>query len=82
MNDNYFYGMGSDATFTLDIETGERRYSVLSDAGNFAKLADYLENIDFIMSMCNPKDAPIEDIYVYVFAEMVKNSNKRNFNNK
>jgi hypothetical protein len=24
-NGNYFYGTGSDATFTLDLETGERR---------------------------------------------------------
>ena len=28
------------------------------------------------MSMANPEDVPIEDIYVYVFAEMVKNTNK------
>jgi len=75
-NGNYFYGTGSDATFTLDLETGERRHSVLSDVGNFAKLVDGLENMDFVMSMCNPKDVPAESIYVNVFAEIVKNSNK------
>jgi trimethylamine--corrinoid protein Co-methyltransferase len=75
-NGNYFYGTGSDATFTLDLETGERRRSNLEDVGNFAKLADGLENIDFIMSMSNPADAPIEEIYVHAFAEMVKNTNK------
>ncbi len=73
---NYFFGAGSDATFTLDLETGMRRRSVLKDAGNFARLIDGLEYIDFVMSMCNPQDAPIEDIYVHVFAEMVKNTNK------
>jgi trimethylamine--corrinoid protein Co-methyltransferase len=75
-NGNYFYGTGSDATFTLDLDTGERRRSVLKDVGNFAKLVDGLENIDFVMSMSNPEDAPVEDIYVHAFAEMVKNTNK------
>ena len=73
---NSFYGTGSDATFTQDLETGERRRAVLKDVSNFATLVDGLENIDFAMSMANPEDAPIEDIYVYVFAEMVRNINK------
>jgi len=75
-NGNCFYGTGSDATFTLDLETGQRRRAILKDAANFARLVDGLENIDFAMSMANPEDAPIEDIYVHVFAEMVKNTNK------
>ena len=74
--ENSFYGTGSDATFTQDVDTGERRRTVLKDVSNFATLVDGLENIDFAMSMANPEDAPIEDIYVYVFAEMVKNTNK------
>ena len=75
-NGNFFYGTGSDANFTYDLETGQRRPVVLKDAGNFAKLVDGLENMDFVMSMANPKDVPVEDIYVHVFAEMVKNTNK------
>jgi trimethylamine--corrinoid protein Co-methyltransferase len=75
-NGNYFYGTGSDTTFTLDMETGARTRSVLKDVANFAKLVDGLENMDFAMSMSNPADAPIENIYVYAFAEMVKNNNK------
>ena len=73
---NPFYGTGSDATFTIDLETGQRRRVVLSDAANFARLVDGLENIDFAMSMANPTDVPVEDIYVYVFGEMVKSTNK------
>ena len=76
VNGNPFYGTGSDATFTLDLETGKRRRAVLKDAANFAKLVDGLENMAFAMSMANPEDVPVEDIYVYVFAEMVKNTNK------
>ena len=75
-NGNFFYGTGSDANFTYDLETGQRRPVVLRDTGNFAKLVDGLENMDFVMSMANPKDVPVEDIYVHVFAEMVKNTNK------
>ena len=74
--ENSFYGTGSDATFTQDLETGERRRAVLKDVSNFATLVDGLENIDFAMSMANPEDAPIDDIYVYVFAEMLRNTNK------
>jgi len=73
---NPFYGTGSDATFTLDLETGQRRRAVLKDVANFARLVDNLENISFAMSMANPDDVPVEDIYVYVFAEMIKNINK------
>ncbi|UCG84093.1 MAG: trimethylamine methyltransferase family protein [Dehalococcoidia bacterium] len=76
VNSNCFYGTGSDATFTIDLETGQRRRSQLKDAANYAKLVDGLENISFAMSMANPEDVPIEDIYVYAFAEMVKNTNK------
>jgi trimethylamine--corrinoid protein Co-methyltransferase len=73
---NYFYGTGSDATFTLDLETGQRRRAVLQDVTDFARLVDSLDNIAFAMSMGNPENVPVEDIYIHVFAEMVKNTNK------
>ncbi len=76
VNGNSFYGTGSDATFTLDVESGQRRRAVLKDVSNFARLVDGLENLAFAMSMANPEDVPVEDIYVYVFAEVVKNTNK------
>ena len=75
-NGNSFYGTGSDATFTHDLETGQRRRAVLGDVANFARLVDGLQNMAFAMSMGNPEDVPIEEIYVYVFAEMVKNTSK------
>ena len=76
VNGNSFYGTGSDAIFTLDLETGKRRRTVLKDAANFATLVDGLDNMAFAMSMANPEDVPVGDIYVYAFAEMVKNTNK------
>ncbi|MBR9986104.1 MAG: trimethylamine methyltransferase family protein [Desulfosarcina sp.] len=76
VDSNFYFGTGSDTIFTIDLETGERRRTVLADTGNFAKLVDGLDNMDFSMSMGNPADVSIEDIYVHVFAEMVKQSNK------
>lgn len=76
-DDNFYYGTGSDTTFTLDLESGQRRRCVLGDTGRFARLVDALPNISFAMSMSNPKDVPHMDyIYVYAFAEMVRNTNK------
>jgi trimethylamine--corrinoid protein Co-methyltransferase len=77
VNDNSYYGTGSDTTFTIDLETGQRRRCTLEDTKNFARLVDGLDNISFLMSMSNPEDAPvIEDIYAHTFAAMVKNTNK------
>jgi len=76
VNGNFYFGTGSDTIFTIDLETGERRRTVLQDTANFARLVDGLDNMDFSMSMGNPTDAPIDEIYVHVFAEMVKHSNK------
>jgi trimethylamine--corrinoid protein Co-methyltransferase len=77
VDQNVFYGTGSDTTFTLDLETGARRRCVLKDVGQFAGLVDGLENISFAMSMGNPEDVPkVDYVYVYAFAEMVKNTNK------
>jgi len=76
VDNNSFYGTGSDTTFTLDLETGERRRTRLQDTANFARLVDGLENISFAMSMSNPEDVPVDNIYVHAFAEMVKNTNK------
>jgi trimethylamine--corrinoid protein Co-methyltransferase len=76
VGENGFYGTGSDTIFTIDLDSGKRRRTTIEDTANFARMVDGLENMDFAMSMSNPDDVPIDDIYVYVFAEMVKNTNK------
>ncbi len=74
--ESFYYGTGSDTLFTLDLENSERRRAVLRDTANFARLVDALPNLSFAMSMSNPQDAPIRDLYVYAFAEMVRNTSK------
>lgn len=73
-----FFGSGSDANFVLDLETGERRRTVAQDAYDFARLADALENIDFVMSMSNPSDVPPDDLYIHEFIGMIRGSVKPN----
>jgi trimethylamine--corrinoid protein Co-methyltransferase len=74
--ESFFYGTGSDTLFTLDLKSSARRRAVLQDTANFARLVDALPNLAFAMSMSNPQDAPIQDIYVCAFAQMVANTNK------
>jgi len=73
-----FFGMGSDTTFTIDVETGERRFAKIEDVENFARLGDALENIDFIMSMGSPSDVPTDDLYLHSFIRMLRGSTKPN----
>jgi len=73
-----FFGMGSDTTFTIDLETGERRFAKIEDVENFARLGDALENIDFIMSMGSPSDVPTDDLYLHSFIRMLRGSTKPN----
>jgi len=73
---NTYYGTGSDCPFTIDIETGERRKSTKSDVARFARLADALPNIDFVMSMGIASDANELTSFVHQFQAMVENSVK------
>ena len=58
------FGPGSDCIYTIDVETGERRRATAEDVRRIAHLCDGLDQIDFIMSMGNPSDAPSLDIYI------------------
>jgi trimethylamine--corrinoid protein Co-methyltransferase len=73
-----FFGSGSDTTFTLDPESGQRRRALAQDVRNMATVGDALENIDFVMSMSNPSDVPPDDLYLYAFMNMVRGSVKPN----
>jgi trimethylamine--corrinoid protein Co-methyltransferase len=75
---NTYFGPGSDTTFTHDLETGERRRTTSQDVENMARIADALENIDFVMSMANPSDVPPNDLYLHAFMNMLRGSIKPN----
>jgi len=73
-----FFGPGSDCIFTMDVETGERRRATAETVRRFAHLCDGLEQIDFIMSMGTPSDAPAMDHYLHSFISMIRGSAKPN----
>jgi trimethylamine--corrinoid protein Co-methyltransferase len=73
---NVYFGTGSDTIFTLDIESGERRLARAQDVEDIARLADSLENIDFVMSMGVPSDVPVEDTFIHEFIRMMRGSVK------
>jgi trimethylamine--corrinoid protein Co-methyltransferase len=71
-----YFGTGSDLPNTRDLESGERRLSLLLDVENTARLADALPNLDFVMSMALPSDVPIETSDRRSFLAMVENTAK------
>jgi len=71
-----YYGTGSDCPFTYDLATGKRRRTTKQDTVDFAVLADYLENIHFVMSMGNCQDVPSEARYRQEFETMVTHTTK------
>jgi len=70
------YGPGGDALYNLDLDSGKKRKSVLSDVRNNVRIADALPNFDFIMSMALPEELDSDKLYPTVFAEMTKNTAK------
>ena len=73
-----YFGPGSDTTFTLDVETSQRRRTISQDVEDIARLCDGLDQIDFIMSMGNPSDVPPDDLYIHAFIRMLRGSIKPN----
>jgi trimethylamine--corrinoid protein Co-methyltransferase len=73
---NTYYGTGSDLKSTYDPYTRECRLTLARDLGHMALVADYLPNIDFLMSAGIPSDVELDRIYRTEFLEMVSHSTK------
>jgi trimethylamine--corrinoid protein Co-methyltransferase len=71
-----YFGTGSDLVYTRDVETGERRTSVLEDAARAARLCDALDEIDFVMSFALPEDVPNEDAEPQQYYAILHNTTK------
>jgi len=73
---NVYYGTGSDLPHVIDPYSGQRRAAVAEDVGKFARVCDYSQNIDFVMSMALASDRPVEVADLYQFEAMVKNTTR------
>ncbi|MCK5802791.1 MAG: trimethylamine methyltransferase family protein [Lentisphaeria bacterium] len=75
-SDRVYFGTGSDCLFVRENGTGERRRAVLEDVRRFARLADALDEIDFVMSMACASDIAPERQYREQFAAMLAETSK------
>jgi trimethylamine--corrinoid protein Co-methyltransferase len=71
-----YFGTGSDTTWVVDPETGERRRTDLDSIRMTARLGDALPNLDFIMSMGTAPEIAPELADQHHFAAMVESTTK------
>jgi trimethylamine--corrinoid protein Co-methyltransferase len=71
-----YFGTGSDLVYTRDVDSTERRKSVLDDVARAARLCDALDEIDFVMSFALPKDVPNEDAEPQQYYALLQNTIK------
>jgi trimethylamine--corrinoid protein Co-methyltransferase len=70
------FGTGSDTPNVIDFQSGQHREAVLDDVGRAARLADGLDNLNFVMSMGMATDVPVHRSDRFHFAEMLRNTSK------
>jgi len=73
---NFYFGTGSDTMYYIDPRNGERRSWTKEDVGAAVRVADYLPQIDFVMSMGMLSDVDKRMIDREQYALMLKNSLK------
>ena len=71
-----YFGTGSDCPNVIDAYSGEHRKGTLQDVADLARLCDALPQIDFLMSMVLPSDAPVPIYDVLQVDAMLRNSTK------
>jgi len=71
-----YFGPGSDCLNILDHRNGKRRDPTVKDLKELVKICDYLDNIDFLMSMVIPADFP-RDVADRVQMEVMLNGSTK-----
>ncbi|KLU60702.1 trimethylamine methyltransferase (MTTB) [Peptococcaceae bacterium CEB3] len=71
-----YLGTGGTALNVLDLESGQRRPSVLADVRNTARLVDALENIHFFVLPVYPSDLQKQNVDVNRFFAGLSNTTK------
>jgi trimethylamine--corrinoid protein Co-methyltransferase len=74
--ENVYFGTGSDTPNVIDLETGERRKTVLKDVVDVSRVVDSLSEISFLMCSGIANDVSSEITDIYHFEAMVNNSSK------
>jgi trimethylamine---corrinoid protein Co-methyltransferase len=71
-----WFGTGPDCMYLYDPAGGTRRRARLDDIVSSADLCDKLEQVDFIMSMGLPEDAPLSSEDLLQFSAMLDGTSK------
>jgi len=71
-----YFGSGSDCLYLLDPQTGERRRATVADVEAGVSLIERLPNIDFVMSIWLPEDAPQEVVELVQLQAMLTYTRK------
>jgi len=71
-----YFGVGSDCMYIYDLSTGDRRRAKLQDVRDGVRLVDALPNLNFVMSMFMPDDAPVETYERHQMAVMLLETRK------
>lgn len=73
---NVYLGTGGTALNVLDIETGKKRPTLLSDVRNTAKLVDALDHVHFFVLPVYPSELSQENVDVNRFYAGLSNTSK------
>jgi trimethylamine--corrinoid protein Co-methyltransferase len=60
-----YFGTGALVTEIIDLDSGRRRPSTLEDVSNFARLAQSIDDIDYLQIVCTPNDVPLAEAQIY-----------------
>ena len=71
-----YFGTGSDLWYQIDLQSGERRPSVLEDTARAARLAQGLDNLDFVMTAAHASDVEPARAYLAEAAQIILNTAK------
>lgn len=71
-----YFGTGPTTPFTLDIYTGKRKMTEVKDIELHTKVADSLQNIDFVMPLGSVSNVNKDVSDIYEFVTTIKYTNE------
>lgn len=74
--DKVYFAPAGTVTNCLDLDTGERRQSVLEDFHRCAQLVEELDHLDMLSRTCTPNDIPVDLYDINILYAALKGTSK------
>jgi len=72
-----YFGMGgASEPFILDYSSKQPRTPTYEDMVNCTRIGQELENVDFILALCSAGDRPKEQMFLYEYDALIRNTSK------